>query len=99
MALKKLVIASNGIPLEYHRVAMLKTDTNQQCTILVHSYLNENARQYELDYENGKIEGEPTFPYVHAQYISCEYDPDMTVAKAYDWLKENISDLKDAQDV
>lgn len=99
MALKKLVVAPNGIPLDYHRVAMVKIDTNQQCTILVHSYLNESARQYELDYENGKIEGEPTFPYVDAQYIVCDYSPDMTVSKAYEWMKENIAEFKDAEDI
>ena len=49
--------------------------------------------------ENGKIEGEPTFPYVDAQYIVCDYSPDMTVSKAYEWMKENIAEFKDAEDI
>lgn len=84
MALLKKVIMTNGLPLEYHRIAMIKSEINQQTTILVHSYLDESARQYEKDYANGLIEGKPTFPYVDAQYYSLDYDPEMTIVRAYD---------------
>ena len=47
MAIKKKVTADNGIVTEYHRIAMLKVDANQQNTILVHSYLSEAGRQIE----------------------------------------------------
>lgn len=98
MALLKKVIMANGLPLEYHRVAMIKNEINQQTTILVHSYLNAEARQYEKDYANGLIEGEPTFPYVDARYYNIEYDPEMTIVLAYSWLKNNIHDFENAED-
>ena len=98
MALLKKVTMANGLPLEYHRIAMIKNEINQQTTILVHSYLNAEARQYEKDYANGLIEGEPTFPYVDARYYNIAYDPEMTVFLAYEWLKDNIPEFKNAED-
>lgn len=91
MAIKKRVIASNGIVTEYHRIAMLKIDTNQQNTILVHSYLSEDGRQIEKDYGNGKYndieQGMINWPFVDSHYINIDYDGDMTIQKAYEWLK------------
>lgn len=98
MALLKKVTMANGLPLEYHRIAMIKNEINQQTTILVHSYLNAEGRQYEKDYANGLIEGAPTFPYVDARYYNIEYDPEMTVVLAYEWLKDNIPEFKNAED-
>ena len=91
MAIKKQITADNGIVTEYHRIAMVKIDTNQQNTILVHSYLSETGRQIEKDYAAGLYrdleEGMMKWPYVDAQYINCDYDGSMTIEKAYEWLK------------
>lgn len=99
MAIKKQVTADNGIVTEYHRISMIKSDTNEQCTILVHSYLNEKGRQYEKDYAAGLIEGEPTFPYVDGRYITTNYSSAMTISRAYQWLKDNLPEFKGAEDV
>lgn len=98
MALKKPVTKPNGLTLDYHRIAMVKIDTNQQITILLYSYLNENARNYEKAYAAGEIEGEPTFPYVEAEYISLDYDESMNIVNAYEWLKVQ-PDFVGAEDV
>ena len=91
MALKKRITAPNGIVTEYHRIAMVKIDINQQNTILIHSYLTETGRQIEKDYESGKYkdvdEGMMNWPYVDARYITTDYDGEMTISKAYEWLK------------
>ena len=91
MAIKKQVTADNGIVTEYHRIALLSIDVNNKNTILVHSYLNEVGRNIEKDYAAGKYndleEGFMNFPYVDANYISVEYDPNMTIEKAYEYLK------------
>ena len=50
MALKKTVTAKNGIVTEYHRIAMISVEVNQQNTILLYSYLSEDGRQIEKDY-------------------------------------------------
>ena len=91
MAIKKQITAPNGIVTEYHRVASVKIDTNQENTILVHSYLSEAGRQIEKDYAAGLYndaeEGTMNFPYVEATYINCDYDGEMTVVGAYNYLK------------
>lgn len=78
---------ANGVSLEYHRIALLTVDVNNQITILRHSYLNEEGREYERAYARGDIEGEPTFPYVDAEYIAVEYVDDMNIKTAYEYLK------------
>lgn len=102
MAIKKQVTASNGIVTEYHRVALLSIEVNQQNTILIHSYLNADGRQIEKDYANGLYndleEGFMNFPYVDARYINVEYNPDMTVSAAYDYIK-TLPEFVGAEDV
>lgn len=91
MAIKKTITAPNGIVTEYHRIAMVKIDTNQQNTLLIHSYLSDAGRQIEKDYVAGLYsdleEGMMNWPYVDAQYISCDYDGEMTITRAYEYLK------------
>ena len=102
MAIKKKVTEDNGVVTEYHRIAMIKMDINEQNTILVHSYLSETGRQIEKDYAAGKYrdveEGIMKFPYVNAQYLNSDYDGEMTISKAYEWLK-TLSEYEGAEDV
>lgn len=102
MAIKKKIIAANGIVTEYHRIAMLKIDTNQQNTILIHSYLSEAGRQVEKDYASGLYddveEGLMKWPYVDARYLNCDYDGSMTITNAYLWLK-TLPEFADAEDI
>lgn len=98
MALKKMITKPNGLMLEYHRIGMVKIDTNEQITILLHSYLNEEGRNYEKAYARGEIEGEPIFPFVDSQYITFEYDEAMNIKNAYAWLK-TLPEFEDAEDV
>lgn len=98
MALKKKKRMPNGLELEYHRIALVTIDVNNQITVLRHSYLNEDARQYEKDYAAGKIEGEPIFPYVDYEYMHMEYEDGMNIKKAYEWLKTQPG-FEDAENV
>lgn len=102
MAIKKEVTADNGVVTEYHRIALLSIDTNNQNTILVQSYLSEAGRQIEKDYAAGKYRnvdiGMMAFPYVEARYISVDYDPDMTIKKAYQYIK-TLPEYGGAEDV
>lgn len=94
----------NGLPLEYHRVALVSIEPNQQITVLRHSYLNDEARQYEKDYAAGKIEGEPTFPYVDHEYVHMNYAENIdelregSMEGAYALLKKHRPEFADAQD-
>lgn len=91
MAIKKQITADNGIVTEYHRVALLSIDVNNQNTILVHSYLSDNGRQIEKDYAAGLYKdveaGMMKFPYVNATYIHVPYDGTMDIEAAYGYLK------------
>jgi hypothetical protein len=102
MAIKKPITELNGVVTEYHRIAMVKIDTNQQNTILVHSYLSADGRQVEKDYAAGLYSdvdaGLVNFPYVEAKYLNSEYDGEMTIHKAYEWLK-NRPEFEGSEDV
>ena len=102
MAIKKQVTADNGIVTEYHRVALVSIDVNQQNTILIHSYLSADGRQIEKDYAAGLYndldEGMMKFPYVNARYINTDYSPDMTVSAAYDFIK-TLPEFEGAEDI
>ena len=102
MAIKNKVTSNNGITTEYHRIALLSIDVNNQNTILVHSYLSEDARQIEKDYAAGLYnsvdESMMHFPFVDANYYNCDYDGEMTISKAYDYLK-TLPEFSGAVDV
>lgn len=104
MALSKSIKTDNGVVLSYHKISMINVQVNQQITILVESYINENGRQYEKDYAQGLIEGEPTFPYTNAEYINIPYNETMDLfngnitKKAYEWLK-TLDKYKGATDI
>lgn len=104
MALKKKIVMTNGLPLEYHRIAKIDIEPNQQITILRHSYLNEEARQYEKDYTQGLIEGDPIFPYVDHEYVHIDYSDNIAEMNgdimecAYNLLKKHRPEFSDAEE-
>ena len=105
MALKKTITMQNGLPLEYHKIALVIIEPNQQITILRHSYLNEEARQIEKDYAAGLINGDFIFPYVDHEYIHMNYNENIeemtgnTMQCAYALLKKHRPEFADAEDV
>ena len=102
MAIKKTIKMENGIVTEYHRVGLLSVDVNQRNTLLVYSYLSEDGRQAEKDYANGKYKnvdmGLAPLPYYEAEYINAPYDGEMTIEKAYEYLK-TLPKFDGAEDV
>ena len=102
MAIKVKLTSDNGIVTEYHRIALLSIDVNNQNTILVHSYLGEAGRQVEKDYAAGLYNDvEPElmrFPYVSSRYIHTAYDGFMTIEAAYNFLK-TLPEFRDSVDV
>nr|DAE01013.1 MAG TPA: hypothetical protein [Myoviridae sp. ctXVO17] len=96
MALKKKITEKNGIVTDYHRIAMLSVEVNQQCTILVHSYLTEDARIGEKQYRDGVVSELPPH-YVKGEYYNTDYDEDMNVKKAYEYIK-SLPQFEGAED-
>ena len=102
MALKVKIIANNGVVTEYHRIASLNIATNQSNSIVVYSYLNEDARNLELE-SQGKVctslADEPTnYPYIETRQIGTDYDENMSVEAAYEYLK-TLPEFEGAEDV
>lgn len=94
MAIRKSIKQPNGVTTEYHRIAMVKIDTNQLTTILVYSYIDEESRN--LEREMGRTEGAVP-QYFEPVYHNTESDNFMTIEKAYGWLKE-LPEFIDAED-
>ena len=82
MAIKKDVKMKNGVILNYHRIALIDIDINQQITLLVESYVDEDGRDYMKAYKNGEIEGEPSFPYMEGTYFYLDYDESLCLFKS-----------------
>lgn len=99
--MRKKLTAPNGVPLEYHRVALVTIDVNNRVTVKTHSYIDESARQVEKDYAAGKYnhlgKGEMQFPYVSGKSHHLEYEEGMGVERAYEWLK-TLPEFADAAD-
>lgn len=80
MALYKEITQSDGVTTKYHRVLYVMVTTNRQNSIAVLSYVDDQSRTAE---QNNVI----TQPYQKSITYETDYDPTMTVEKAYEWLK------------
>lgn len=113
MALQKETELDNGIVLNYHRITSLNKLTNISNTIEVNSYINEIQREKEKRYqelqkksaneeeltEEEKVELDKGIDVlVEADYISINYNQNMTIEDAYNYLKK-IDKYKGAQNV
>lgn len=113
MALQKEIEQANGIILNYHRIVSLNKVTNMLNTIEVNSYISASQREKERLYqelqkkdanaeelteEEQQELGKGINVLVQADYINVNYDEDMTIEQAYDYLK-TLDKYKEAQDV
>ena len=91
----------NGVPLSYYRIVSLTTVVNKQTTIELAGYVSEEARKAEQDAQ-AEAQESGQFPaidvFIDTQYIVVDYDPDMSVNKAYALLKA-LPEWEDAEDV
>ena len=79
MALYKEIRQNDGVRTTYHRIMFLQQTVNKQNSIAVLSYTDEEARKFEQDGEYR--------PYRKSVTYEIDYDPNMTVDKAYEYLK------------
>lgn len=79
MALYKEIRQNDGVRTTYHRIMFLQHTVNKQNSIAVLSYTDEEARKFEQDGEYR--------PYRKSVTYEVDYDPTMTVEKAYEYLK------------
>ena len=87
-------VLPNGVPLNYFRIVSLTTVVNNNCIIEVAGYPSQEKREEEQQYD-------PEVGcdvYIDTRYISVDYDPDMSVNKAYALIK-GMEEFADAEDV
>ena len=95
MALYKKIEQANGIVTTYHRIVSLNVVTNIQNTIEIASYTSQEKRQEEIDAIQNKISCNV---YVGTMFKNADYNQDMTIETAYDWLK-TLPDFEGVEDV
>lgn len=93
MALLKEKILENGIMVNYHRIVSLVSIVNNQNIIEVASYTSKDKREEEKKADSEKIN-----VYINTIYYNLDYDEEMNIKKAYEYLKE-LEEFSDAKDV
>lgn len=91
MALFKEVKQDDGVITNYHRILYIMTTTNKQNSIAVISYIDSSSREDEK--ENIVMQ-----PYQRSITYETDYDPNMTIETAYEYLK-TLPQFNGAEDV
>jgi len=91
MALKKSIRQNDGVTTGYHRILFLQQTVNRQNSIAVLSYVDEEAREAEI---NNTIEQ----PYKVSVTYETDYSEEMTIETAYEFLK-TLPEFEGAEDV
>ena len=91
MALYKPIKQDDGVTTNYHRILYCQITTNQQNSIAVISYINNESRNDEKENIIAK-------PYSKAITYETEYDETMTIEKAYEYLK-TLPEFEGATDI
>ena len=97
MGLSKQEELSNGVKLGYFRIVSLTTIVGVQTTIELAGYTSQGKREEEQA-SIASPEDNPCDVFIDTQYIVVDYDPDMSVNKAYALLKA-MPEWEDAEDV
>ena len=89
MVLKKEVRQDNGVVTNYHRILYITSMINSHVSIAVLSYIGEPGRSME----NSEVE-----PYKVAVTYEKEYEENMTIEDAYEYLK-TLPEFEGAEDI
>lgn len=90
MGLVKRIELPNGVTVDYHRIVSVNTITNNCNIIEVASYVSKAKRIEEAECTAALASGDNSAScnvYIDTAIMSAEYDPDMTIESAYEWLK------------
>lgn len=91
MALYKPIKQADGVITNYHRVLFCQITTNRQNSIAVLSYIDNVSRKDELSDIIAQ-------PYSKSITYETDYDPTMTIEKAYEYLK-TLPQFEGAEDI
>jgi len=91
MALYKEIKQNDGVVTKYHRILFVQKTTNRQNSIAVLSYVDDESR-------NSEKESVMSQPYQKSVTYETGYDDEMTMEKAYGYLK-SLPQFEGAVDV
>ena len=91
MALHKPIKQDDGVITNYHRILYSQITTNKQNSIAVISYIDNEARDNEKENIIAK-------PYSKAITYETDYDENMTIESAYNYLK-TLPEFEGATDI
>jgi hypothetical protein len=91
MALQIAVRQDDGVVTNYHRILFLTQTVNRQNSIAVLSYVDDSSRTAERD-------GSVAQPYQRSVTYETEYDPNMTIEAAYEYLR-TLPEFEGAVDI
>ena len=95
MALNKEIELDNGVITNYHRIVSINKITNISNVIEVASYTSEGKRAEEkAAIENGTEMN----VFTNTEYISAEYDENITIEETYEYLK-TLDKYNGAEDI
>lgn len=97
MAIEKPIILDNGVTLTYFRVTSLTVIVNVQSIIELTGYTSAGKRSEEQE-SIVDPEANPANVFVDTRFITVDYDPFMSVAKAYEYVK-SLPEFQGAEDV
>lgn len=84
MALIKEIELENGVKVNYHRIVSVNNITNHVSIIEVASYTSKEKREQEKEaFEKGKF----IDAFKETKFIEKEYEEDLNVVFAYEYLK------------
>lgn len=84
MALIKEIELENGVKVNYHRIVSVNNITNHVSIIEVASYTSKEKREQEKEAFERK---EFIDVFKETQFIEKEYEEDLNVVSAYEYLK------------
>lgn len=84
MALIKEIELENGIKVNYHRIVSVNNVTNHASIIEIASYTSKEKREQEKEAFERK---EFIDVFKETQFIEKEYEEDLNVVSAYEYLK------------
>lgn len=85
MALIKEIELNNGVKVNYHRIVSVNNITNHASIIEIASYTSKEKREQEKEaFEKGEF----VDVFKETQFIEKEYEEELNVVSAYEYLKK-----------
>lgn len=90
MGLYKQIVLDSGIIINYHRIVSVNNITNHSSIIEIASYTGKEKREEEkeiLEYNKINDDKKSFNMFIHSNYLSKDYEKELNVDSAYDYIK------------